>query len=171
MQFLTRFVYPFVCLAILGGCSHYQLGRAGQQLNPAVTRVWIAPVIMKEVIAGVAVPLNRELREQVIRDPAIRLVESKDEADVLLHVSVEQRQRESLARRSNDTGLSDVLRLEIVVSYEVLASDGKPLKQGEVSEEGQVFRDAGFNESARQRIPSMLRDLADDILQEAFMDW
>ena len=28
--------------------------------------------------------------------------------------------------------ITDVLRLEIVVSYEVLASDGKPLKQGDV---------------------------------------
>lgn len=174
MKFLTKCVVLICALLALSSCGHYQLGRVRSAPNATqVPRVWIAPVVVEEAIADVALPLNRELRENVIRNRALKLVESKGHADVHLRVTLLSRERDSLARRSDDTGLSDVLRLELFAAYELVDSNhpGTMIRHGKVSVEGQVFRDAGFNESARQRIPAMLRDLADDILQEAFLDW
>ncbi len=171
MKFLTRSFWVAIVFFAVAGCGHYQLGRPSHSKGNEPIQVWIAPVMMEEVIAEVAIPLNRELREQVVRNRSLRLVESRQAADKQLWVTVTSRERNSLARRSKDTGLSDVLRLELIAVYSLKSSDSTVSKSGEVSVEGQVFRDPGFNESARQRMPAMLRDLADDILQEAFLDW
>ena len=173
MKVITHKLVLLLAFLSLSACSHYQAGRPGWDGDTHTReRIWIAPVKMEEIIADVAIPLNRELREQVIRNRRFVLVEDASIADVELWTTIESRERESLARRSDDTGLSDVLRFDLFASYQLRPTGtGEALKEGEVIVEGQLFRDAGFNESARQRLPSMLRDLADDILQEAFMDW
>lgn len=150
-------------------CSHYQWGSPNQE--PIPLSVWIEPIVMEESVSGVAVPLNRELREAVIRDGAFRLSGDVSEADRVLRVTITRRERESLARHSGDTGLSDILSLEYYADYEVSDARSEVLKTGEVMVEGQVFRSAGFGESARQRQVSMLRDLADDILHDSLLSW
>jgi len=173
MKVITRIPVLLLVFLTLSACSHYQAGRPGWHRDTQTReRVWIAPVMMEAIVADVAIPLNRELREQVIRNRRFLLVEDASGADVELWTTIESRERESLARRSDDTGLSDVLRFDLAASYQLRsAGTEEVLKEGKVIVEGQLFREAGFNESARQRLPSMLRDLADDILQEAFMEW
>lgn len=157
----------FLLLAIVSGCSHYHLGSPEYLSDPVSLR--IAPVQVEEPIAGVAVALNRELREAAIRNRNFTLTES-EQSLYSLSVVVKYRERESLARRSKDTGLSDVLRLELVAAYK-LEANSVVVKQGELSVDGQIFRDSGFVESSRQRIPSLLRELADDILNDSHLNW
>ncbi|MEQ9825550.1 MAG: hypothetical protein ABQ298_14285 [Puniceicoccaceae bacterium] len=168
----ARFWLPMLALStLLNACSHYQMGRPGVDATSAPVRVWIAPVIMDAVVADVMVPLQRELREQVIRNPSMQLVNSPGLADARLHVIVDQLLRETLARRSDDTGLADVMRLELVLRYELEDAEGQVTREGVVDAGGPIFREAGFAESARQRLPAILNELARDILQEAFFDW
>ena len=164
-----RIFGSILCLGLVSACSHYRMGSPGK--NEAPLSVWIEPVIMDESVAGVAVPLNRELREAVIRDGSFRLSSDASRADRILRVTITRRERESLARHSDDTGLSDILSLELYAEYEASDHDGNILKTGEVSVEGQIFREAGFGESSRQRLVSMLRDLADDILHDSLLSW
>lgn len=168
----ARFWLPMLALStLLNSCNHYQMGRPGVDATAAPVRVWIAPVIMDAVVADVLVPLQRELREEVIRNPSMQLVNSPKRADAHLHVVVEQLRRETLARRSDDTGLADVMQLELVLRYELRAAEGQVTREGVVNAGGPIFRDAGFAESARQRLPAILNELARDILQAAFFDW
>jgi len=171
MKHLTSSLVFLLIFSGICGCAHYRLGDPQRELLHEQPTIWIVPVLLNDVVADAAIALNRELRERAIRDASLKLVESEANADYVLRVTIEKRSRKSLARRSNDTGLSDVLSLDIVCSYELDKSNGDVVKKGEVESDGQVFRSAGFNESARQRVPSMLRDLADDILQDAFLDW
>ena len=165
-----RFCLLLVLLSALApACSHYKLGKPGDPSAPVL--VWIDPVVLEVPLSGVAIPLNRELREAVIRNGSLMLAGSADEADRVIRVSVSERQRESLARRSTDTGLSDDLSLELVADFELVNEWGEVLEEGRISVTGQIFRDVGFGESTRQRMPAMLRDLANDILQASFLDW
>ena len=158
-----------LCFGLISACSHYRMGSPGE--NEAPLSVWIEPIVMEEAVAGVAVPLNRELREAVIRDGSFRLSRDVSRADRILRVAITRRGRESLARHSDDTGLSDILSLELYAEYAVSDPGGVILKTGEITVEGQVFREAGFGESSRQRLVSMLRDLADDILHDSLLSW
>jgi hypothetical protein len=150
-------------------CSHYRMGSPNETTVPL--SIWIEPIVLEESVSGVAIPLNRELREAVIRLSFSRLSKDSAHADRILKITITERQRESLARRSDDTGLSDVLSLKLTAKYVVSDANGLTLKNGEVSVEGQVFRSSGFGESSRQRLPSMLRNLADDILQDSLLNW
>ena len=156
-------------IGLASSCSHYQLGSPNQERIQL--SVWIEPVVMEESVSGVAVPLNRELREAVIRDGAFRLSSDASGADRVIRVTIVRRERESLARHSDDTGLSDILSLEYYADYEVSDAQGEALKTGTIMVEGQVFRTAGFGESARQRQVSMIRELADDILHDSLLSW
>lgn len=172
MKPLTRSWLPVIALlTVLSGCSHYQMGRPGIDPNAPRITVWIAPVLMETAVPDVLIPLQRELREQVIRNTAMRLVEATDNADAELHIVVNELSRQSLARRSDDTGLSDVLRMELTATYQLKTSGGLVSRSGVIHAEGPIFRDAGFQESARQRTPAIVKDLADEILQDAFLGW
>lgn len=156
-------------VGLVTSCNHYRMGSPGETSVPLT--IWIEPIVMEESVSDVAIPLNRELREAVIRDGSYRLSGNPAKADRFLKITITARERESLARHSDDTGLSDVLSMELFATYLVTDANDLVLKTGEVSVEGQVFRSSGFSESSRQRLPSMLRDLADDILQDSLLSW
>jgi hypothetical protein len=164
-----RILSVFMMLGLVTSCSHYRMGSPGETTVPL--SIWIEPIMMEDSVSGVAVPLNRELREAVIREGTYRLSGDPAHADRFLKITIAKRERESLARHSDDTGLSDVLSLELFAKYLVSDANDRVVKTGEVSVEGQVFRSSGFGESSRQRLPSMLRDLADDILQDSLLSW
>lgn len=168
MSILRVVILSIVTIGALASCSHYRLGSPGEKIDSLM--IWIEPVVMQDSVSGVAISLNRELRESVIRGGHFQMAGSKDHADRILSVVIVRGERESLAR-SNDTGLSDVIRVELFAEYDLFDSNGECVKTGRVSIDGQVFRSSGFIESSRQRLPSMLRDLADDILQDSILIW
>lgn len=159
-----------VLLVLLtSSCSHYQLGTSspsGEKL-----RVWVDPILVEEAISGVAIPLNRELREAIIRSRLHDLPSQRESADQILKVVLKKQERVSLARRTEDTGLSDVLGLTFVCQYELIRRDAEVLRSGELEVSGQIFRQAGFIESSRQTTPILLRELADDILHASVLNW
>ncbi|MCG8528315.1 MAG: hypothetical protein MI748_18180 [Opitutales bacterium] len=166
-QLTKSFIVIWLMVAV--GCSHYQVGRPNSQFEG--NRVWIDPISMDVALADVSITLNRELRESILRNGSLNLAHSRETAHHVLKVTVKDRERESLARRSSDTGLSDVLRVEIFAEYHLLDSNEKVIREDEVSVVGQVFRELGFQESSQQRLSSMMRDLAEDITASAFTVW
>jgi hypothetical protein len=153
---------------LMSGCTNYQLGRPNAPLQE---RIWVLPVKFEVSIADMAVPLNREIREALIGNTAYVLASSRDQADFLLETVVVDRAKTTLARRSDDSGLSDVLGVELAVRFDLKNRQGDSIKTGSIAVRGQLFRDEGFSESSRQRMPSMVRDLAREIVQAAFVAW
>ncbi len=92
-------------------------------------------------------------------------------ADSLLKVSITEQARDSLARVSDDTGLSDVLSVEIIANYVLENTSGDTLREGERVARGQILRDEGFAESFRQTTPALAKSLAEGVIQNAFVTW
>lgn len=160
-----------VLLVLLASsCSHYQLGNSSQGGEQKL-RVWVDPILVEEAISSVAIPLNRELREAIIRSRLYDLSPRRELADRIFKVVLKKQERVSLARRPDDTGLSDVLGLTLVCQYVLFDSDAEVLRTGELEVSGQIFRESGFIESSRQTKPIFLKELADDILHASVLNW
>jgi hypothetical protein len=162
-------VIAFICLGLILGCSSYRLGHPGEQWQGRT--IWVDPVILDEALTDLAVPLNRELREAILRSGQQRIAGDRHSADGILSVTIERRTRRALASMAIDTGRADVMQVELAVRYELRSSDGLLLKEGVCEARGQVFREDGFSESLRQRMPSLVRSLARDVLQAALLHW
>jgi len=92
-----------LCL-ILGGCSHYQLGTTGKL---AFSTLYIEPVTNKVVTLPQAqAPVGTQVRQAFAEDGRVTLVDSPQEADATLTISLTDYHREVAAARENDTGLA-----------------------------------------------------------------
>ena len=99
----SRVLATLLCLG-LAGCAHYQLGTTGKL---AFTTLYIEPVTNRVVTLPQAqVPVGTQVRQAFAQDGRIELVDSPQEADAVLTVSLTDYHREVAAVRENDTGLA-----------------------------------------------------------------
>jgi hypothetical protein len=98
--FLAALLLPVLFIA---GCSHYQLGTEGKL---AFTRLYIAPVENTAALPQAAAVFSTQLRDAFLRDSRVTLVNSSEEADATLTVSLSQLTRGVATARPDDTGLA-----------------------------------------------------------------
>jgi len=134
-------------------------------------RVYVEPVIMEVAIPEFQVIFSRELRNAIIATGSYKVSDNRSVADAVLQVSITEQTRDSLARVSGDTGLSDVLSVEIYANYALEGTGGNTLSEGDSLVRGQILRNNGFAESFRQTTPSLAKSLAEDVVQSAFLSW
>lgn len=111
---LTRLT--LLCLAaLLAGCSSYApVRQAGQPRTIA-----LEPILNKSELPQIIAPLSRNLREALNHSAGWRLVD-RDEADVVLQITVLELDRGSISRDPNDTGRPLSYYEELSVSIEWL---------------------------------------------------
>ncbi len=85
------------------GCSHYQLGTESKL---TFTRLYIAPVENTAALPQAAAVFSTQLRDAFLRDSRVTLVNSSEEADATLTVSLAQLTRGVATARPDDTGLA-----------------------------------------------------------------
>ncbi|MGC4073257.1 MAG: LPS assembly lipoprotein LptE [Nibricoccus sp.] len=98
--FLAAFT---LTLLFFTGCSHYQLGTEGKL---SFTRLFIAPVENKAALPQVTALFSTQIRDTFLRDGRVVLVNSSEEADATLTISINQLTRNVATSRSDDTGLA-----------------------------------------------------------------
>ena len=97
-------------LLFFTGCSHYQLGTEGKL---TFTRLYIAPVENEAALPQVAAVFSTQLRDAFLRDGRVVLVNTSEEADATLTVSLNQYTRNVATSRADDTGLARKFELTI----------------------------------------------------------
>jgi hypothetical protein len=97
-------------LLFLTGCSHYQLGTEGQL---TFTRLYLAPVQNDAALPQVTAVFSSQLREAFLRDSRVVLVNSPEEAEATLTVSLSRLDRRVATVRADDTGLARKFELTL----------------------------------------------------------
>lgn len=97
-------------LSFFTGCSHYQLGTEGKL---TFTRLYIAPVENTAALPQAAAVFSTQLRDAFLRDGRIVIVNSPEEAEATLTVSLNQLTRNVATSRADDTGLARKFELTI----------------------------------------------------------
>jgi hypothetical protein len=103
---LRRFWLMFAAVALLcgaTGCAHYHLGT--DTVLPFHT-LYVAPVQNKTLLPQAQAITSTALREELLRDGRVTLVNSPDEADATLTVTLVTFKREVATVKSGDTGLA-----------------------------------------------------------------
>lgn len=126
---------------------------------------------MEVAIPEFQVIFTREVRNAVIGSGIYGVTNSRSEADTILKISIMEQTRDSLARVSDDTGLSDVLSVEILANYVLENRSGDTLREGDQIVRGQILREEGFAESFRQTTPALATSLANRVVENAFVTW
>jgi hypothetical protein len=104
-----------LCLSIfLAGCSSYKPVRQAETRTIA-----LAPILNESDVPQIIAPISRNLREALNHSADWRIVDP-EAADVLLQITVLQRQRSAISRDPDDTGrpLSYYEELTVSVSWE-----------------------------------------------------
>jgi hypothetical protein len=97
-------------LFFFAGCSHYQLGTEGKL---TFSRLYIAPVENDAALPQAAAVFSSQIRDAFVRDGRVVIVNSSEEAEATLTVSLNQLTRNVATGRPDDTGLARKFELTI----------------------------------------------------------
>jgi hypothetical protein len=164
----------FLCLGLVGlllsGCSNYRLG-TGTELS--VRTLYIAPVVNESNLPQAVAPVSAQLRETFLRDARIILVNTPDEADAILTVTLVRYGRESQVRQTVDTGLTR--KFDVTLDAEVTLRDTSEKKSifenRKVQAVRQVFVDSGQLQAEYTNVPLLAEELAKNIRSASLDAW
>lgn len=171
---MLRGLFTALCaglaLLALSGCAHYSLGPGGQ---PSFRTLYVAPVANKTLLPQTQAILSTQLREAVIRDPRVQLVNAAAGADATLNVSITGYRRDVAAVREGDTGLARKFNvtLEVTCTLRDQRSGKVIFENRPISAVREVFTDSGQLQAEYQTIPLLAEALAAKIARAALDVW
>jgi hypothetical protein len=95
------------------GCSNYRLGAGA---DPSFATLYIEPAKNKTMLAQSRAVLSTFIREAFVRDGRVTVVDSANDADATLEVTVINYHRDNAANREDDIGLARKFTLHLRVS-------------------------------------------------------
>jgi hypothetical protein len=112
LRLLTGLIASLITFGAVG-CSHYQ---RGTDATLAFSTLYVAPVRDDAALPQAAALATSQIRERFLRDGRIRLVDSPEDAEAILYVTLVRYERGIATVRPNDTGLAR--KLELTLSAE-----------------------------------------------------
>ncbi len=131
-----------LALLLTSACSHYRLGTG-------VTRdfetIFVAPVETNAALPQATAILTTQIRETFLRDGRLRVVNSREEADAVLTVSLGGLKREFLTALPSDTGLARKMGLTLEATATLRDPSGQKtwFADRAIRVERQIFTDDG----------------------------
>ena len=154
---------------ILAGCSHYRLG-TGSQL--AFQKLYVAPVNNVAAIPQARALVTTKIREKLMQDGRIALVNTPDEADATLEVVLKEYDRTPTIRLESDTGLARQFALDLTAEATLRLSGGRILfEKREVKASREAFIDGGQLQSEYQTVPLLADSLANGVSHAVLDTW
>jgi hypothetical protein len=155
---------------LASGCSHYQLGTAGKL---TFSTLYVAPVENKVMLPQAQALVTTRLRESLLRDGRVGLVNAPEAADATLQVVITDYRREVVAARPDDTGLARKFSLLLGVTCTLRDHrSGKILFADRViSVRRDAFTDSGQLQSEYQALPLLAASLADKVTHTVLDVW
>ncbi len=161
-----------VVFALLGlaACAHYQLG-TGSRLT--FTTLYVAPVVDRAMVPQAPAIVATELREALLRDGRVRLVDSPEAADATLAVTLAGYDREMAAASAADTGLARKFALHLHATCTLTDNrTHRPLFTGrEITVTKDAYTDSGQLQAEYQAVPLLAGALADRVVHAVLDVW
>jgi hypothetical protein len=162
----------FAAAALLGlvGCSHYRLGT---EAAPRFSTLHVAIVKTDTLLPQAQALVTTQVREAFIKDGRVRLVDSADDADATLTLTLDKYARAVAVTRPDDTGLAR--RFDVTLSARATLTDHRTrqdLFAGRtlLAKRG-VFTDSGQIQSEYQTLPLLAQDLAEQAVKVSLDTW
>jgi hypothetical protein len=155
---------------LLSGCSNYRLGTGGQL---SFRTLYVAPVVNESNLPQAVAIVSTRLREEFLNDPRIILVNTPEDADATLTVSLVNYSRLSQTRQTVDTGLSR--KFDVTLDAEATLRDNRDNKlifeNRKVQATRQAYVDSGQLQAEYQNVPLLAETLAKNIRAAALDIW
>lgn len=164
-------------LVLVSGCAAYRLGTGGRL---SFHSLYIAPVENKARLPQAVAVFSAELREAFLRDGRVQVVNSPDEAEATLVVSLENFNRDVTSSRSDDTGLARKfnLTLNAVCTLRDKQSEKPLFEKRTLSVDQEIFTtatpqqlDSNQQQAEYQAMPLLATKLANKAVHAALDVW
>lgn len=159
-----------ILVSAFTGCANYHLGTTGRL---GFSTLYVAPVQNRTLLPQAPAILSTALREKLLRDGRVTLVNSPAAAEATLEVIVKDYHRELLAARTDDTGLAR--KFSLVLDTTCTLRDnrtGQPLfADRPVQVRRDSFTDGGQLQSEYQALPLLAQSLAEKVSHAVLDVW
>jgi hypothetical protein len=167
---LPRLLPALAAVFLLGACAHYRLG-TGSALK--FQTLFVAPVVNTAAIPQAQVLVTTQIREALLHDGRVTLVDSPGAADAVLQVTLTSYSRVVAVTRPDDTGLAR--RFDVSLHAEATLTDNRTrqpyfTRRPLVAQRG-VFTDNGLVPSEYQALPLLAELLADETTHAVLDTW
>ena len=128
---------------LVQGCASYRLGTGAE---PSFATIYIEPAKNKTRLAQSQALMSTMIRQAFIRDGRVTVVDSPNEADATLEVTLVNYARENAANREDDVGLARKFTLHLRASCRLRDNrSGRMLFDGRIIEvQRESFTDNGL---------------------------
>lgn len=163
-------LFSLGCALLATGCAHYQLG-TGSKLS--FTTLYVEPVASRAAVPQARELVSAQLRETLLRDGRVTIVNSPEAADAVLTVVLTDYRRGVTAVREGDTGLARKFDLILGATCTLRDNRGnKDIFAGRViNATRQAFTDSGQLQSEYQTLPLLAESLSAKIAHAALGVW
>lgn len=174
---LSRFSLVAVVVAglvslLAAGCSHYRLG-TGASGKLSFHTLYIEPVENKTLLPQARAIVSTQLREAFARDGRVVLVNSPEEAEATLAVTITTYRRDVVSARADDTGLARKFNLVLGTSCTLRDRRANLIlfENRAVDAQREAFTDSGQLQSEYQTLPLLAETLAGKVAHAALDVW
>jgi len=158
------------CTLGLVACSHYRLGTGAE---PRFATLHVNVVRNESLAPQVVALVTTQVREAFIKDGRVRLVDSVEEADATLSLTLEDYHRDATVARTDDTGLAR--RFDVTLRARATLTDRRTQRDifsNQILKATRgVFTDSGQIPSEYQAMPLLAEQLAERTLHAALDNW
>lgn len=168
---MRAILFCLASLALLAGCSNYRLGTGAK---PAFNTLYVAPVVNESGIPQAVAVVSTQIREAFINDPRIVIVNTPEEAEATLAVTLVGYGRTLQTSQRADTGLAR--KFDITLDAQATlrdTRDGRAIfEKRKVQAVRQVFTDGGQQLQAEyQNLPFLAEALAGNLVSATLDVW
>lgn len=173
---MLRRLLPLLALAtgliglLSSGCAGYRLGTDAEL---AFSTLYIAPVEMRTLLPQAQPILANSLKSAFTENGRVTVVNSANDADAVLRITVRDYHREVATVRPGDTGLAR--KFIVTLNAEVTLLETKTGKEffskRAITVKRDVFTDSGQQQAEYQILPLLAQDLADKVSHAVLDTW
>jgi outer membrane lipopolysaccharide assembly protein LptE/RlpB len=165
-----RLTFAVSFALLLAACAHYHLGTDGKL---AFATLYIEPVENKALLPQASALVSTQLRESILRDGRVALVNDPAQADAVLHVTLTNYSRAQTAARSDDTGLARKFQLTLLAVCTLRDNHTSKVlfENRPVNAVKEAYTDSGQLQSEYNTLPLLAASLADSIAHAVLDVW
>ena len=169
MCFRLSAFFSLCVISLLAGCSHYQLGTDAKL---SFTTLYVAPAESRTLLPQARALITTQVREAFERDGRVTLVNSPENADATLHLTLHDYHREMTSVLENDTGLARKFTLTLDVACTLRRRNGDNLFVDRIVRvQRDAFTDRGQLQSEYQSLPLIAEAMAKKVVHTVVDVW
>ena len=167
---MTAWVVMVLAGLLFTSCANYKLG-TGSTLK--FSTLYVAPVASEALLPQARVLVTTQIREALLRDGRVTLVDSADQADAVLTVNLHSYNRTVAVSRADDTGLAR--RFDLTLEARATLTDTRTKQpyftQRVLEARRGVFTDSGLIPSEYEALPLLAEILGKEAVHAVLDTW